>query len=106
MVTMPTRLASWIFWPTAVVLVFGTTFYLWYRAQPRRHAQQANAAGKKDPQSSGEDEDWTQPDSTINVKTVHPRSGAMERITVQVGTVETDEVKLFAQVTGPLKSLV
>ncbi len=102
---MPTHLVRWIFWPTAVVLVLGTTFVLWRYSQPRRHSSAANAADKKHDETPSEDDDydWTKPPDTTNVKTVRPRPGAMERITVQVGTVETDEVQLFAQVTGVLK---
>src|SRR6516165_9254628 len=104
---MPTRIIQWIFWPTAVVLVIGTTYVLWHYSQPRRHVD-AHAAAN-DPVKSFEDEpddrDPQQPPDTTNVKVVRPRGGAMERITVQVGSVEADEVQLQAKVSGYLKSI-
>ena len=105
---MPTRIVRWIFWPTAVILVIGTTYVLWHYSQPRRHLD-AQAAGNKDPVKPFEDEpdegDPQQPPDTTNVKVVRPRRGAMERITVQVGSVEADEVQLQAKVSGYLKSI-
>src|ERR1700704_3329940 len=101
---MSTRIFRWIFWPTAVVLVLGTTYAFYRVSQPRRHVSAANNADKKTPEAPPDDDDndWKNPPDTTNVKTIRPRKGAMERITVQVGTVETDEVQLHAQVTGVL----
>lgn len=105
---MPTRIIRWIFWPTAVVLVLGTTYLLYLYSQPRRHLD-AHAAANKDQVKPPEDEpdegDPQQPPDTTNVKVVRPRRGAMERITVQVGSVEADEVQLQAKVSGYLKSI-
>jgi HlyD family secretion protein len=105
---MRTRIVRWIFWPTAVVLVFGTTYFLYHYSQPRRHLD-AHAAANKDQVNPFEDEpdmgDPQQPPDTTNVKVVRPRRGAMERITVQVGSVEADEVQLQAKVSGYLKSI-
>jgi HlyD family secretion protein len=105
---MPTRIVRWIFWPTAVVLVIGTTYFLWYYSQPRRHLD-AHAAANKDQVKPFEDDpdegDPQQTPDTTNVKVVRPRRGAMERITVQVGSVEADEVQLQAKVSGYLKSI-
>ncbi|MBI1832522.1 MAG: efflux RND transporter periplasmic adaptor subunit [Planctomycetes bacterium] len=103
---MSTRLMQWIFWPTAVILVFGTTYILWRYAQPRRHSAPAHAVGKHDPDVSPDDDDDEprHPPETTNVKFIYPRRGVMERVSVQVGSVEADEVFLQAKVSGFLKA--
>lgn len=103
---MSPRLIQWIFWPTAIALVVGTCYYLWKSTQPRRHGAPANAAGRQSPdgQSDDDDDDTPQTPETTNVKVVYPRRGAMERISVQVGSVEADEVLLQAKVSGYLKA--
>lgn len=101
---MSNRIIRLIIWPTAVVLVLGSTYALYKYSQPRRHGTPVSAAGLNDPAPQDDDDyDWKSPPETTSVNTVKPRKGAMERITVQVGSVETDEVQLFAQVTGILK---
>lgn len=102
---MSLRIVRWVFWPTAVVLVLGTTYFLWHNAQPRRTGSAVHASPKKinDPASSDEDPDSPPPPEAFNVKATKPRRGAMERITVQVGSVEADEVLLYSMVTGILK---
>ncbi|MBI3821203.1 MAG: efflux RND transporter periplasmic adaptor subunit, partial [Planctomycetes bacterium] len=91
----------------AVVLVVGTTYALWRYSKPRRHVAPAQASEKKDPDTmpGEDDEDPTQPPETSAVKFVYPRFGAMERISVQVGSVEAVEVQLQARVSGYLKKL-
>src|SRR5262245_10134731 len=104
---MSTPLTRWVFWPAAVTIVLGTTFALWWYSQPRRLHQAAYAAGNKDkeiPQPDDPDDPPETAETTPNVKVVKPRTGAMERTTIQAGSVETDEVQLHSMVTGILKS--
>ena len=102
---MPTRTLQWLFWPTAVLLVVGTTAFLWYNSRPHRHGSPVHTSGKKDPATPPNDDDSEdgQPALTPGVKVVKARYGAMEHVTVQVGSVEADEVQLHSMVTGILK---
>jgi HlyD family secretion protein len=105
---MHTRTIRWVFWPTAVVLVLGTTFFVWKYSQTRRSNNNANAAAKNGQDVSPDtdpEEGQEQPVEPISVNVANPRRGAMERVTVQVGTVQADEVNLHAQVSGILKPL-
>src|ERR1035438_3705057 len=101
---MSTRKVRWVFGPIAVVLVLGTAFLVWHYTQSRTTNQQAKAAGKNGPEPpAGDDgEDLPIPEP-IKVQVVNPRRGAMERTTVQVGSVQADEVNLHSQVSGILK---
>lgn len=95
----------WFFWPVAVTMVVITTVALWWYSQPRRHHTPVNAAANqdKDKPPTEENDDPDTPE-TPTVKVVKPRIGAMERISVQAGSVEADEVQLHSMVTGILKS--
>ena len=102
---MTNRIIPWIFWPTAVLLIAGTTSLLWYYSLPRRYQTQVHAAGVKQNGNPDEDGENDSPlPETTNVKVVHPRSGAMERLTTQVGSVEADEVHIHSLVSGILHS--
>lgn len=103
---MSTRLMRWIFWSAAMVMVAATAFAFYRHMQPRRPVHSAHASSNKnEPDSPPETdpEDQPQPE-VLSVKVVHPWRGAIERSTVQVGTVEAfDSVKVFAQASGYLK---
>jgi HlyD family secretion protein len=98
-------LARLFFWPSAAILVVSATVALWWYSQPRRHHQPVSAASnqKKDKESDP-NEDADDLPETPNVRVVRARKGAMERVTVQAGSVEADEVHLHSMVTGILKS--
>jgi HlyD family secretion protein len=104
---MSTRIIRWLFWPTAVLLVIGTTFLVWKYAQPKRPYQPANATpnNKDNEPNPGELSEDPEPTVPTPVNVVKPRTGAMERVTTQPCTVEADEVSLHSQVSGLLKSL-
>src|SRR4051794_28136956 len=99
-IRMSSRYFRMLLWPTAVLLVLGVSCWLYYNSRPRLRFPVANAAGNLNPSGDPDDDDRGPPPDTTNVKVIRPRSGAMERITVQVGSVQADEVDLFAQVTG------
>jgi RND family efflux transporter MFP subunit len=88
-----------------VTLVVTTTVALWWYSKPRRHHTPVNAAVNQDKDKPPIDEN-TDPETpeTPNVKVVKPRVGAMERVSVQAGSVEADEVQLHSMVTGILKA--
>ena len=102
---MSTRIIRWFFWPTAVLLVIGTTFLVWKYAQPKRPYQQAHATpNNKDKEGhTGETSD-PEPSEPTLVDVVNPRTGALKMVTTQPCTVEADEVSLHSQVSGLLKS--
>lgn len=99
------QIVRWLFWPLAVVVVLGTTIALWWNSQPPRYRPAANASAKKDVEQPPDDDVGEVPENTgpPTVKVIKPRSGAMERTTVQAGSVEADEVYLHSMVTGILK---
>lgn len=103
---MSTRIIRWFFWPTAVLLVIGTTFLVWKYAQPKRPYQQANATpNNKDKEgNTGEPSGDPEPSDPTLVDVVNPRTGALKMVTTQPCTVEADEVSLHSQVSGLLKS--
>ena len=106
--SMRNRLIRWFFWPVAGSLVLGLTWALWLYSTPRRPGTTVNAAVKKDFEvkvPKNEDDDPSPQPETPVVKVLLPRSGAMDRITEQVGTVQAFEsVYLHAKVSGYLKT--
>jgi HlyD family secretion protein len=105
---MSTRIVRWLFWPTAVLLVLGTTALMWRYAQPRSDNNNAKASNNNNngPENPTGDPSGN-PDSTepVAVNVVKPRTGAMPRVTTLPCSIEADEVEVRAQVSGLLKSL-
>lgn len=101
---MKNRVAQWCIWPAAIVLVLGTSGFLWYRSQPRRTHLHANANTNKDVDPATEDDDTAPPPAEPpSVDVVKPQKGAMAQITVQTGSVHAESVHLLAKVSGYMK---
>lgn len=99
-------MARWLFWPTSAILVVAATILVWWNSQPRRPHNHVNAAAyhEKDKHVPDTDDSKSELPEIPYVKVVSPRRGAIERVTVQAGSVEADEVHLYSMVTGILKS--
>ena len=93
----------------ALAAIVGATFLLWRYEQRRRYVPSTGGVqSKKDQTEPTDPDDSGEPplaDKTpLTVKVLHPRCGAMERVTVQVGSVQAYEsVQLHAKVSGYLK---
>ena len=104
---MSTRIVRWLFWPSVATVVLATLgFFGWRYIYPRRVSQPVNAAVKNGQEGTSEDpspEDQPEMTEPPSVKVVTPRGRAMDRITVQLGTVKAYEsVSLHAKVSGYL----
>src|SRR5438067_2526784 len=101
---MSIRMVRWLFWPTAVLVVIGTTYMIWKYSKPRRGTYEVHAAVNKGQQApSGEEDDAPLPPGPVHVRVIYPRLNALSRLTTQNGTVEAYEVQLHSQVSGLLK---
>src|SRR5437870_8588662 len=97
----------WFLWTAATALVITATILLIGYVKPRRNNSTSQIAknDKNGASSSSEEDDAPPPPEPINVRVVHPVRGAMERITVQVGSIQAGEtVSLFAKASGFLKT--
>ena len=106
---MSTRIVRWLIWPAAAVVFVGLmSYFVWRYTTSRRSTQPVNASVKNGHEGTSEDpapEDQPEVMEPPSVKVVHPRGGAMDRITVQLGTVKAYEsVNLHAKVSGYLKT--
>jgi HlyD family secretion protein len=96
------QLGYWTMWPAAVFVVLGATWALWRNSLPQDSQTHANAVGR----NANEDANGASASSNQNthVRFVTPRRGAMERMSIQVGSVQAESVQLHAKVSGYLKS--
>jgi RND family efflux transporter MFP subunit len=99
--------SRWFLWTAATALVIASTVFLIHYVEPRRTWSSSSQNGKHEQSAStvsSSEDDPTPPSEPINVKVVHPIRGAMERITVQVGSIQAFEtVSLYAKASGFLK---
>ena len=98
----------WLVWSATVAAVIVVTVFLINYVQPRRNVIHGpslvkNGAGVST--TPNDDEDPPPPIEPISVKIVHPVRGAMERITVQVGSIQAYQtVSMYAKASGFLKT--
>jgi len=98
----------WFIWPILCAGCIAGTVYLagyvrppWSSGAPGSYAQTSGAQSS----ASTEGEEPSQPLQPINVKVIHPTRGTIERVTVQVGSIQAYvTVKLHAKASGFLKT--
>ncbi len=97
----------WFLWFAATAAVFSLTFFLIHYVKPRRGTASPSALAKHEgePGEESTEEEPNPPLEPHTVKVIHPSRGAMERITVQVGSIQAYEtVSLYAKASGFLKT--
>src|SRR4051794_1346995 len=97
----------WLLWSlstafTIAVTIYGTNYY---QRGKRSYPVSAQAATAPNLPKTDDEEDAPPPPEPNVVKVVHPTRGSIERITVQVGSIQAYEtVSMFAKASGFLKT--